>query len=291
MTPLENYPKLAEKLGLSNIHFKREDLGHYGSHKGRSIPFMIDYYYEKGDRKFAISSSGNAALAAILRTVEINSSNNDPVELLVFYGQNISPIKKARLEGSFTQKDNIRLLGKERPLQALHEATQEGYRSLRQSADDTAITGYQSLAEELDAIHDLGAVFIGTSSGTTAQALAQYFILKKRPVQIHIVQTSSCHPLSEQFGNYDGPSEKSIADAIVDQVALRRDKLVPLIRKTGGFGWVADNQKIETIQKIVTQETGLDISANSALSVVGAAESIYSNNNIEGKIVCLICGL
>jgi threonine dehydratase len=75
MTPIEHYSELAEILGLSDLYFKREDLHQYGSHKGRSIPFMIDHYSGRGDRHFVISSSGNAALAAGLHVAKLNSEN------------------------------------------------------------------------------------------------------------------------------------------------------------------------------------------------------------------------
>jgi len=290
MTPLEEYPALTKALGLPNILLKREDLHPYGSHKGRSISVMIDHYYDKGDRRFVISSSGNAALAAILKILELNKTKTEPAELRVFYGPNISTAKLAILKAKIPESGQISLFGKERPLQAVLEATEAGYRSLRQSTDDIALLGYRSLAEELDTIEDLGAVFIGTSSGTTAQALAEYFREKKRPVEIHIIQTSSCHPISDSFQDYSGPEERSLADAIVDRTARRREKLVPLIRNSGGFGWVATNESIETAVQIVKKETDLDISTNSALSVVGAMEAVYRNLEIKGKIVCLICG-
>ena len=63
ITPHEEYPALASALGYKagkgaiRLYFKREDLHPYGSHKGRSIPVMMDYYREIGDRSFAISSS------------------------------------------------------------------------------------------------------------------------------------------------------------------------------------------------------------------------------------------
>jgi threonine dehydratase len=222
MTPLEQYKELAEKIGVPNLYFKREDLHKYGSHKGRSIPFMIEYYYKKGDRKFAISSSGNAGLAGAKYAVEFNSKNEDKIFLDIFVGANINEHKLQSLKQLESENStNIRVLIKERPLQALNQAITEGYRSLRQSTDDIALSGYISLAQELSKQTKLGAVFIGTSSGTTAQALAQYFIENKIQAQVHIIQTSSCHPIADQFENYDGPQDKSIADAIVAQTTER----------------------------------------------------------------------
>ena len=51
----------------------------------------------------------------------------------------------------------------------------QNIKALRQSTDDLALIGYHALAEELLEISDISAVFIGTSSGTTAEALANYF--------------------------------------------------------------------------------------------------------------------
>ncbi len=286
--PTEHYSKLAKAIGLTDLYFKREDLHPYGSHKGRSIPIMIDHYYKKGDREFAISSSGNAALATALYVKELNMKNKEPINLDIFVGNNIAPHKLQKLKE--LADEHIRILIKERPLQALTQATQEGRRSLRQSTDDIALIGYGSLAEELVQIEKIGAIFIGTSSGTTAQALAEYFMKNKLPIQVHIVQTSSCHPITDAFETISIPDEKSIADAIVDQTAYRKDKLVELIRKTGGRGWLATNENIETARNLVLENTGLEISTNSALSIVGAMQAIYSSYEINGSAVCMICG-
>ena len=291
MTPLEQYPKLAEKIGTSNLYFKREDLHKYGSHKGRSIPFMIDFYYKKGDRKFAISSSGNAALAGAKYVAEFNATNNDKIYLDIFVGHNVNESKLKKLKTLEQENSsNLRVLIKERPLQALNQAIEEGYRSLRQSTDDVALSGYVSLANELTEDPGLGAVFIGTSSGTTAQALAQYFIDNKINTQVHIVQTSSCHPIVDQFENYDGPQEKSLADAIVAQTTERMQILVDLINKTGGYAWTATNDEIEMARELVLTNTNVTISNNSALSIVGVMQAVYRDWKIDGEIVCLICG-
>ena len=300
VTPLETYPDLATAIGVERLYFKREDLHPYGSHKGRSIPVMIDSYLEKGERRFAISSSGNAALAAALYVKEKGAGRKeqgeDAIDLDIFIGQHAAPHKAERLK-EFAD-DRIRVLVKERPLQALMQAVNEGTRSLRQSTDDTALIGYEALAQELATDHTFkspatkseGSIFIGTSSGTTAQALATYFLREKLPIQVHIVQTSSCHPLADAFESYDGPDEASIADAIVDIAAHRKDALIPLIKKTGGRAWVATNDDIKAAQELTLKHTGLEISTNSALSVAGAMKAVELGYKLDEPIVCMICG-
>jgi len=287
-TPIELYTDLARAIGVSTLYFKREDLHPYGSHKGRSIPGMIDHYIQKGNLRFAISSSGNAGFAAGLYIKELNYKYSKPIELDIYIGLNAASHKAERLRN--LADDNIRVLVKERPLQALTQSTHDGYRSLRQSTDDTALLGYETLACELLEINKAGSVFVGTSSGTTAQALAHYFINKKNDIQIHMVQTSSCHPMVNAFESYDGPVEPSIADAIVDTVAFRKDRLIPLIKKTGGRGWTVLNDDILAAQELVLKHTGLEISVNSALSVAGLMKAVELGWEFTSPVICLICG-
>ena len=71
---------------------------------------------------------------------------------------------------------------------------------------------------------------------------------------------------------------------------MRKNTLIPLIKKTGGNAWVATNEEIENALDLVKENAGLDISTNSALSVVGAMQSIYRGWEINGEVVCMICG-
>ena len=288
ITPLESYPNLAHEIGITSLYFKREDLHPLGSHKGRSIPHMIDVGIADGVRHFVISSSGNAALAAGLYVKNLNarSMKKDFITLEILAGKNINPKKLAKLQA--LKDEHILVSVQDRPLQMLFQKTKNktpDVRSLRQSTDPIALEGYASLAEELAEIPDLEAIFIGTSSGTTAQTLAQYFLKNghgknkkngdEKSVEIHIVQTPSCHPMVTMT-NKDATDvtattdEISIADAIVDRIASRANVLMPLIEKTGGAGWIANNESIKIAQEIVKKYAGgLDISANSALTVAG----------------------
>ncbi len=289
LTPQEKYPDLAQALAVSSIFFKREDLHPYGSHKGRSIPLMIDKKISDGYSHFAISSSGNAALAAGMHIRKLNKEKEEKITLEILAGNNINKNKLKKLED--IRDSNILLSIQDRPLQALFMKTQDpSVQSLRQSNDEIALEGYESLAKELLQIADLKAVFIGTSSGTTAQALAQYFIANNKEVEVHVIQTTSCHPIADAFIDSDGKNEKSIADAIVDSVAARKNVLVPLIEKTGGSGWIVSNEEIKAAVELAKKHTDISISANSALSVAGLMQAAYTGRNWAGTVVCMICG-
>jgi threonine dehydratase len=293
VTPHESYNPLGQALGADSLYFKREDLHPYGSHKGRSIPVMIDAKLKEGFTHFVISSSGNAALAAGLYIRELNEKRKEKekekITLEILAGKNINPKKLEKLEAVVDH--HILLSLQDRPLQALFMKTLDPeVQSLRQSDSDAALVGYISLAEELMEIPNIKAVFMGTSSGTTAQALADYFAKNKSGVEMHIVQTASCHSLADSFVDNFSSNEKSIADAIVDQTALRKEVLIPLIEKTGGSGWIATNEEINTAQEMVKKHAELSISPNSALAVVGVMQAIYTGKSWDGTVVCMICG-
>jgi threonine synthase len=289
ITRHEAYPELAKALEVKNLFFKREDLHPYGSHKGRSIPAMIDEYMKQGIKHFALSSSGNAAFAAAKYVQEINNNGANNIILEILVGRHISTKKLAKL--SQFQNNEITVTMHDRPLQTVFNKVQDGtVRGLRQSVDDLALIGYKELAEELLEIQNLQAIFIGTSSGTAAQALAQCFIENKRNVEVHIVQTSSCHPISNDFVDDETLDEQSIADAIVDHSAIRKGILIKLINETGGSGWIASNEQILSAQNMTKKYTGLDISANSALSVAGLMQAVYTGKSWDGSVACVICG-
>ncbi len=312
------YSKLAQALGVKDVYLKREDEHKYGSHKGRSIPPMVKKYFkEDGITDFVISSSGNAALAAIHAVQVHNSNNPSKLKLKVLVGQNIDETKLKRLLKTITDA-RVSIEQVERPKQTAFQLDKEGVaRNLRQSTDDTALLGYHELAQELNKIPNLGAIFIPTSSGTTAQALGEAFFeqeylkLEQKP-QIHIVQTTACHPIvnclplpegestrlpavvegSDGGGGSTANETKSIASAIVDKVAHRQDKVAELIKKSIGNGWVVTDEEIKQSQKLVKETTGIQISPNSALSVAGCKKAKETGFDWGEKvIVCLITGM
>lgn len=289
ITKNELQPRLASALELKEVFFKREDLHPYGSHKGRSIPVMIDTYARQGHVHFAISSSGNAALAAAFHISKLNSENKSALKLDILVGQKISQKKLKKLE-QFAN-ENIRITMHDRPLQRLFTLTQENkIQSLRQSTDPYATVGYHDLADEILQIPNLRAVFIGTSSGTTAQGLLERFQALTASVEVHIVQTTSCHPIADHFVNDQVIDEISIADAIVDHTAQRKDIVIPLIEKSGGNAWIVSNEQIKSAQDISLKNTDITLSTNSALSVAGLMQAVYTGHTWDGSVLCVICG-
>ncbi|HVT75307.1 MAG TPA: PLP-dependent lyase/thiolase [Candidatus Paceibacterota bacterium] len=292
-TPQIDAPDIARELGLEKVYLKREDLHPYGSHKGRSIPVMIDLKIAEGKKDFAISSSGNAALAAI-RHIQKRNSNGDGLSLAIFIGENINPTKRQALIDEI-KDPAITIEETPRPLQTLFRLIAGGGKeSLRQSTDDDALAGYRELASEMEATPDLGAIFIGTSSGTTAEALAKYFIESsaktgKSIPQIHIVQTTGNSPLAREFQAEENEPEISLADAIVDKVVNRRVSLVDAVRPTGGTGWIASNADIERAIALL-KASGIEATGNGALGLAGLIKARSKGIQFSGSVICIITG-
>lgn len=299
-TPQENYQKLNDLLGL-NIYLKREDLHKFSSHKGRSIPNMIKKYYKENNIKnFVISSSGNAALASIYSVLNHNLNNEEKINLTVFVGKNINKNKFDRLIAVVNNQSNISIEQVENPKQSAFQMDKANKaKNLRQSTDDNALTGYEELAKELIRIPNLKAIFIPTSSGTTAQALGETFIklFTEKKIdsipQIHIVQTSSLNTIAKEINKSKSKDELSLADAIVDKIAHRKIKVLEIIKKSSGYAWIINNEEIKNAQNILKDTCGLSISANAILSLAGLIQA--QNNNWkfskEDSLVCLITGL
>ncbi|MFA5211011.1 MAG: PLP-dependent lyase/thiolase [Patescibacteria group bacterium] len=303
-TPQESYKKLNDFLKI-DIYLKREDLHHYGSHKGRSIPLMIKKYFkEEKIKKFIISSSGNAALAAIFAVQNHNSNNEEKIQLSIFVGKNINTEKLKRLNVLIENDKNIILKQVNNPKQEAFKTEKQNFQNektkfLRQSTDENALIGYQELAEELINIPNLKAIFIPTSSGTTAEALGNSFEemkkhekIKEIP-EIHIVQTTSCFPIAQEIFKQKITKEKSLADAIVDKIAHRKNKVLEKIKNSQGSAWIINNEEIKKAQELIAENCDLAISNNSALSFAGLLKALENNWKFNSKdaVVCLITGL
>lgn len=292
-TPQQSYNKLDTTLGVET-YLKREDLHKYKSHKGRSLPLMIKRYAKEGITRFVISSSGNAALAAGLAVENHNRNNADrQISLDIFVGNHIDPKKEERLRKELTS-DAISIKKVERPKQEAFQIDKEGSaKFLRQSTDELALEGYLTLAQDLSKIPDLAAVFVPTSSGTTAQALGQGFAELGKTIQIHIVQTEHCHPIAELFDRppvQAGGMPEPVAGAIVDKVAHRKDTVKAAIEQSEGSGWIVEDTDIKNARRLVRETTNLDISHNSALAIAGLQKAIAAGWKWDGPVACLITG-
>jgi threonine synthase len=287
LTPQPQAKKLAKALGLTTgLYLKREDLHPQGSHKGRSIPIMIDKYIKSGWDNFCISSSGNAAISAAITINEYNAKHKKhSLSLNIFVGKNIDSGKLKIIKKLLNKK--VLLKKTDNPKQSAFQMEKGGLaKNLRQSTDDIALSGYASLAKELAKIKNLNAVFVPTSSGTTAQALHEEFQKLKLSPQIHIVQTPACHPMVKS----PIPMSPSLATAIVDNVGFRKETVRKGMLESGGNGWIATNKDISEASALIKKNENINVSANSALSIAGLTLAIKNKWDFKGPVVCVLTG-
>lgn len=301
-TPLINAENLARELNIPALYFKREDLHPYGSHKGRSIPKMIEKYAAEGWQNFCISSSGNAALAAALFIKDYNAKNPaKPLTLKIYIGYKIDKEKLRRLlqvsslplwqkiKNFFLCKSpEIKIRQTINPRQSafLFEKLKKG-KNLRQSTDDLALLGYEELAQELALIKNLETIFVPTSSGTTAQGL--YLGFKKLNLfpKIYVVQTTTCHPFAES----EIIDEPSLAKAIVDKIARRKPYINELIKNNKGKVLVIKNSELLEAEKTYHGHFPNEKpSYNSLLSLAGLQQELQNGATFSGAVICLFTG-
>lgn len=287
ITPQSQAKQLAKAIGLNTeLYLKREDLHPHGSHKGRSIPPMITKYTKSGWTDFCISSSGNAAISAAITINKHNAKQTKKkLSLKIFVGKNIDKNKLKTIE-ALTNK-NITIEKIKNPKQAAFQMDKKrAAKNLRQSTDDSALTGYEALAAELAKIKNLAAVFIPTSSGATAQGLHNGFKKLGLNPQIHIVQTPACHPMIKS----SAATKPSLANAIVDKIGYRKEMVQKAMRDSEGKGWIAMDNDITKTKLKVKKTENLDISSNSALGIAGLRLALQNNWRFDGPVACLLTG-
>lgn len=293
LTPQTPAKQLAKKIGLTvPLYLKREDLHPHGSHKGRSIPPMIKKYYQDGWNSFCISSSGNAAISAAVTVNEYNKKNkNKKLKLNIFVGKNINAAKLQVLKKLANK--NIILKKSANPKKSAFQMEKNKLaKNLRQSTDDLALVGYGALAKELARMKNLGAIFIPASSGTTAQGLREAFRQLKINPQIHIAQTPQVHPLADAFFDVYTPAKsgRSLAEAIVDKTAHRREKVAEALKSSHGHAWICEDEEIKNAIKLAEKTENIIVSPNSALALAALLKALKSGWEFTGAIVCVLTG-
>lgn len=228
------------------IWAKLENQNLTGTHKDRSLrPWVLDYANE-GKKEFAISSSGNSALSAANVCDEIGA------KLHVFVSPSLDKNKVLRLK----EYKNVILRVTSTPRKDVFRFSKEhGLINLRASRDDKALSGYKEIAFELIAqIEEINQLFVPTSSGATLVGIFQGFREggKKVPA-FYAVQTAKVHPIASYFDRAFKKESRSLAAAIVDNIACRKDEVIKILKESGGGGFVISNSELEAAGKIFEQ--------------------------------------
>lgn len=300
-TPLEVNENISNALKINELLIKREDLNPSGSHKDRSVCYMLSYYAGEGYKEFVISSSGNTAISAISYA---NKAENITLDL--FLSKSLSSEKRLRLEkalgfeigAGFAQviHDKFKIFFGDKPLSdAIKYANENKLLLLRGSTDDIALEGFKSIAFELfEQAEEATDIFVPTSSGTTAEGIYLGYkqLLEQEKItqipRIHIVQTTKVNPMAREFDKEFEDSETSLSDCIVDRVAHRRKQILDIVRETKGSGWVISDEHIKDILN-VTKSSQLRLSNEGALCLA-AIQKAKSKGLKMPKPIAIITG-
>jgi threonine synthase len=255
---------------------KDENVNPNGSFKDRSLAFQISYHASQGITDFVISSSGNAAISAAAYLNIVEKAN-----LKIFVSDHINPAKLAKLN-ALTSEKNVMVQSNSPKSDAIKAAAENSAFNLRGSRDDKAKVGYKTIAYEIAKDYpQVDAIFIPCSSGTSTIGIYEGFKEKDLFPQIHIVQTSKINTIAKELDNNFIASESSLADAITDRVAHRKQEVLSAIKQTKGNGWVATDVELEEAKEKINSE----YSYNSLLAFAGYFKAVKAGNQFKAPLI------
>ncbi|MCL4338748.1 PLP-dependent lyase/thiolase [Patescibacteria group bacterium] len=265
-----------------SIYFKCEYENPTGSVKDRSLAYQTAVLEEKGINSAVISSSGNAAISAACYC------NLHGIKLTVFVSPNIN---KNKLE--VLKKSGCRLEISDKPVSnAFKYAKENNVYNLRQSKDENALFGYETLAYELFTEGSFGekpdAVFLPVSSGTTLVGFSLGCEKLGYHPAIHFVQSQSIHPLARLYDRDFIESKKSVADAIVARFTPRQLQISDIVERSKGFGWVISDEEAEREHRYLLGK-GYDCSVEGGLTL-GAVKKAAKNGYKYEHPLCVLTG-
>lgn len=256
--------RFLELAGHQILGIKDENENPNGSFKDRSLAYQISCYLDNGVKNFVISSSGNAAVSASAFCQLAGA------KITVFVAETINLKKLDKLQKIASTYDGVVIKQCKQPKSdAIKYAHETGAINLRGSQDDLAIVGFKTIAYELAKQYpQLDAVFVPCSSATSTVALAQAFLDMKMQVAVIACQTTKINAIAKEFVSDFKTSETSLADAISDRVALRKDKAVALLGACNGGAAIIADFELEAAKNLL-QQYGFDYSYNSLLGFAG----------------------
>jgi threonine synthase len=281
-----NTELVQKEIDSKYILFKLEHLNPNQSFKDRSLAYWLSYYYSQGKSDFVISSSGNAATSAIAYCNLFDAS------LKVYVSENIPDYKFKKLVHTKGSSEKIKIIKSNKPKSdAFKYVRDSNAMNLRGSTDDNAIEGFKTLAFELcEQDKTIDALFVCCSSGTSLSGIYEGYKQVGTMPQLHIVQTTKINPIACEFDSNFQKTNNSIANAVSDKVAMRKNRVVSIINNTGGSGWVvSDTELVAAKSELV--ENRIDIEGyNAYVSYAGFKKALNSGWEFKNP-VCIISGI
>ena len=282
-----NTPLTFQNISGVTVAIKNEYANPNQSFKDRGLAYQISKHYQEEKTKFALSSSGNAAISSAYIAKKYS------LDLELFLAKSIDQKKFEKIMSISNSSNSINVNTSNRPRSDLMKFvnSNSSVTNLRGSTDPYAISGYKTIAYEIvEQFPEVDAIFIPCSSGTSTLGIAEGFSELKKSVAIHICQTTKTNPIAKTFDRNYITTENSFADAITDKVAHRKKSICAIIEQTGGSGWVISDQDLMHAKEVSEAWNFELLTFNSLLSLAGLLKS-RERNNIFNYPVLLFSGL
>lgn|GEM_PF-1702611 len=280
-TPAQDWPSMADELGLDRLILKREDRNPGASHKDRGLLYQVAAHRSAGPvRGFVLSSSGNAAVAAAAAC----EASGD--RLLAFVSPDTAPSKYARLLDSGAQ-----VVVSSKPINyARYAGRVFGLDDLRGSQDPVAAIGYRSIAGELAPLEP-DAVLTFSSSGTSMRGILEGFGALGRSVACTSVQAGLCLGIARALQ----PELPDEPDNPAGRLGIRNppdaaELAQALTASGGGAVTVGAAAVFAMAERLRTRSEGpLTVSPEGA-AVLAAVAEMAQRGALSGTVVALITG-
>lgn len=273
---------LIELRGL-NLWVKMDYVNPTGSFKDRGVAYLVSKLLEEGVNRVVIDSSGNAAVSTAaycsraglehLAVMPVYSHREKKIEVL-WHGSKIIETPN---------RDAARLFARK-------IAERTGIRYIGFALEPNAIPGFETVVYEIEEKIHPDAIFVPTGSGTNLVAIGRaYLKLEKEGEiegipQLHCVQSATCAPIAGEFVEYH-PIDSTLAEGVIVPHTERKDEAVKLVKKSGGTGWVVDDEEIYGALDLLARN-GIYASPTGAVGVAGALKA-----GLKGKqVVCIVTG-
>ena len=310
VTPMARQPALAAALGLSGDLWIKDETGNVsGSHKGRhlmGVTLCLSVLELSGlalgqdlrRRRLAISSCGNAALAAAV----LARAADWPLDVFIPVDAEPSVVRRLGELGATVVVCERRTSEVGDPcVRAARAAAAAGSIPFSVQGPDNglAVEGARTIAFEMAETlaaerADVEALYVQVGGGGFASALAQGFAiavaagLAQRAPRLITVQTAGCAPLARAWRRLDGAdleqaaqhrsqfmwpwesAPSSLAHGILDDETYDWWQVVKAMRETGGEPIVADEATIAQALSLARAHTAIPVSATGAAGLAGA---------------------
>jgi len=270
------------RLRGSDIWVKVDSVNPTSSFKDRGVAFLISKMVEEGVRAVVIDSSGNAAVSTAAYCARAGIGHIAVMPRYSHMEKKVQVLWHGSRVIEAPDRDAARRY-------ARRLARELGIRYIGFALEPHAVPGFRTAAYEMEERFTPDAVFVPTGSGTNLVAIGTAYLEMQgrgevdRVPEVHCVQSAACAPISGEFTDYT-PVESTLAEGVIVPVTERRDEAVRVVRKTGGTGWVVEDDEIHRALKLLASN-GVYASPTGAVAVAGALKAGHA-----GRCVCVVTG-